>query len=197
MRSASTHHRKVPGFLSSWLQDQQLATEKSTFQGRATYRHTIYFASASQIDRYIFQLQYMKALFLGLKSQKAYMGLRELHSFPSPTTAVSRNNHCSSFSVNLGQGLGKSIQLLLFVCLFVGPHKYEPAQTPSGPPPCKAVFNCLKSLFTSDTVLAHPNESRQFLVQVNASDVAMGAVLLQQGEDGCLRPCVYLSKKKQ
>lgn len=62
-------------------------------------------------------------------------------------------------------------------------------------PKCTEAFNHLKSLFTSDSVLAHPDETCQFIVQVDASDVAMGAVLLQQNGNKQLHPCAYLSKK--
>lgn len=53
-------------------------------------------------------------------------------------------------------------------------------------------FNKLKELFTSELVLAHLDESYLFVVQVDASDVAMGAVLLQVDAANQLRPCTYL-----
>lgn len=59
---------------------------------------------------------------------------------------------------------------------------------------CAVPFTRLKELFTSEPVLAHLDEVRQFIVKVNASDVAMGAVLLQMGDGNQLWPCVYLSK---
>ncbi|XP_077166890.1 uncharacterized protein LOC143823989 [Paroedura picta] len=62
-------------------------------------------------------------------------------------------------------------------------------------PPCQNAFDKLKLLFTSEPVLAHADPSKQFTVQVDSSDVAMGAVILQEGEDGKLHPLAYLSKK--
>lgn len=62
-------------------------------------------------------------------------------------------------------------------------------------PECTDAFNRLKALFISDSVLAHPDERRQLIVQVDASDVAMGAILLQQNDVKQLQPCAFLSKK--
>lgn len=41
----------------------------------------------------------------------------------------------------------------------------------------------------------HPDERLTFIIQVDASDVAMVAVMLQEGKDGQLHPCAYVSKK--
>lgn len=63
------------------------------------------------------------------------------------------------------------------------------------PPACDMAFPHLKTLFTSEPSLTHPDESQKFTVQVDTSDVGMGTVLLQQGEDSQLHPCAYFSKK--
>ncbi|XP_077158510.1 uncharacterized protein LOC143820028 [Paroedura picta] len=60
---------------------------------------------------------------------------------------------------------------------------------------CTQAFERLKHLFTSEPILAHPEIDKPFVVQVDASNEAVGGVLLQRGEGGKLRPCAYLSRK--
>ncbi|KAJ0039408.1 hypothetical protein NL108_016223 [Boleophthalmus pectinirostris] len=59
---------------------------------------------------------------------------------------------------------------------------------------CEKAFNTLKSLLCSSPVLRSPDFSRRFLVQVDASEVGLGAVLAQ-GESGAEQPILYLSRK--
>lgn len=55
-------------------------------------------------------------------------------------------------------------------------------------------LNLLKRRFTSAPVLLVPDPSLQFVVEVDASDVGVGAVLSQRSErDGRLHPCAFLS----
>ncbi|KAK7913158.1 hypothetical protein WMY93_013369 [Mugilogobius chulae] len=57
-------------------------------------------------------------------------------------------------------------------------------------------FQKLKNLFTSAPVLTLPQPSQQFVVEVDASDVGIGAVLSQRSvKDNMLHPCAFLSKK--
>lgn len=54
------------------------------------------------------------------------------------------------------------------------------------------VFDYLKKLFTSAPILITPDPKRQFIVEVDASDVAVGAVLLQRSPlDGKVHPCAF------
>ena len=54
----------------------------------------------------------------------------------------------------------------------------------------------LKALFTSAPVLAHPNPSVAFIVEVDSSEAGIGAVLSQcSGMPPKLRPCAFFSKK--
>lgn len=51
-------------------------------------------------------------------------------------------------------------------------------------------FDNLKGLFFSVLVLIQPDPSHQFIVEVDASDSGVGAVLSQKEEDlGKLKPC--------
>uniref|UniRef100_A0A3B3HCI3 Gypsy retrotransposon integrase-like protein 1 n=1 Tax=Oryzias latipes TaxID=8090 RepID=A0A3B3HCI3_ORYLA len=56
-------------------------------------------------------------------------------------------------------------------------------------------FNHLKDLFTTAPVLAHADPTRQFVVEVDASDTGVGAVLSQRTDDGKLHPCAFFSRK--
>lgn len=60
---------------------------------------------------------------------------------------------------------------------------------------CQKAFDILKSRFAQEPVLQHPNQNKPFVVQMDASNVAVGAVLLQPNEHGDLQPCAYISKK--
>ena len=61
---------------------------------------------------------------------------------------------------------------------------------------CQAAFDKVKSLLSSEPVLHTPDFSRQFELQVDASDKGCGAVLLQLDPDSnILHPVAYYSKK--
>ena len=56
-------------------------------------------------------------------------------------------------------------------------------------------FDQLKRALTEAPVLAHPDPYRQWIVQTDASGVAMGAVLSQRQDDGTIRPVAFYSHK--
>lgn len=52
----------------------------------------------------------------------------------------------------------------------------------------KATFSHVKVLFTTALVLSHPDPAQQFVVEVDASDMGVRAILLQRStSDGKLR----------
>ena len=55
-------------------------------------------------------------------------------------------------------------------------------------------FRQLKAALSSKPVLRLPDWNRQFIVRTDASDIGLGAVLLQEREDGIF-PILYFSKK--
>jgi len=52
----------------------------------------------------------------------------------------------------------------------------------------------LKKRFMQELVLAVLDSDKKMRMEVDASDYAMGGVLLMEGEDGLWRPVVFLSK---
>lgn len=63
-------------------------------------------------------------------------------------------------------------------------------------PEAEAAFHTLKQRFTSAPVLLQPDPSRQFIVEVDASDLGVGAVLSQRSPvDHKLHPCAFFSRR--
>lgn len=60
---------------------------------------------------------------------------------------------------------------------------------------CQQAFENVKALLCSSPVLAAPRFDRPFQLQVDASQVGAGAVLLQEGDDGVVRPVSFFSRK--
>lgn len=57
-------------------------------------------------------------------------------------------------------------------------------------------FTRLKTLFTTAPVLRNPDPTRQFIVEVDASETGVGAVLSQRFDpDGRLYPCAFFSRR--
>lgn len=60
---------------------------------------------------------------------------------------------------------------------------------------CQESFGKLKSILISEPVLMAPNFEKQFKLFVDASDMGMGAVLLQEDCSGEDHPVCYYSRK--
>lgn len=62
--------------------------------------------------------------------------------------------------------------------------------------PAQSAFDILKRLFSTAPILVTPNPERQFIVDVDASDVAVGAILSQRSpQDERVHPCAYFSRR--
>ncbi len=59
----------------------------------------------------------------------------------------------------------------------------------------ETAFLELKNCFTSAPVLSIPDPELPFIVEVDASDVGIGAVLSQRGKNDRLHPCAFLSHR--
>ena len=63
-------------------------------------------------------------------------------------------------------------------------------------PKAEEAFGALKGLFTTAPVLIFPDPGRQFIVEVDASDTGIGAVLSQRvKEDPQVHPVAFLSRR--
>lgn len=60
---------------------------------------------------------------------------------------------------------------------------------------CQQAFENIKSLMCSSPVLIAPQFDKTFMLQVDASQVGAGAVLLQEDDQGMVRPVSFFSKK--
>ncbi|QRW12162.1 Retrotransposable element Tf2 protein [Ceratobasidium sp. AG-Ba] len=59
---------------------------------------------------------------------------------------------------------------------------------------CQKAFEEIKKRVSQDPVLIHPDPNKPFILETDASGIAIGAILSQRGEDGYLHPVAYLSK---
>ena len=57
----------------------------------------------------------------------------------------------------------------------------------------KGAFNALKAAFTKAPVLQYPDQDREFQLETDASEFAIGGVLSVKGDDGDFRPVAYMS----
>ncbi|KAK7926171.1 hypothetical protein WMY93_008481 [Mugilogobius chulae] len=63
-------------------------------------------------------------------------------------------------------------------------------------PQAQQAFQRLKTCFTTAPILAMPDTTRQFIVEVDASEVGVGGVLSQRSPvDNKVHPCAFLSRK--
>lgn len=60
---------------------------------------------------------------------------------------------------------------------------------------CKQAFQQLKDALSRDVILPHPDLDKPFVLETDASDAALGAVLYQLDSDGRLRPLAFHSRK--
>ena len=60
-------------------------------------------------------------------------------------------------------------------------------------PQCQA-FETLKQCVTTEPILTHPDPTKQYTLEVDASGFALGAVLSQRGSDGKFHPISYYSR---
>ncbi|QRW10167.1 Transposon Tf2-7 polyprotein [Ceratobasidium sp. AG-Ba] len=59
---------------------------------------------------------------------------------------------------------------------------------------CQQAFEEIKKRVSQNPVLIHPDPDKPFILETDASGIAIGAILSQRGEDGYLHPVAYLSK---
>ena len=60
---------------------------------------------------------------------------------------------------------------------------------------CQGSFDTLKAKMASAPILVFPGWDKEFHVHVNASSIALGVILAQQGEGDLDHPIAYSSRK--
>ena len=60
---------------------------------------------------------------------------------------------------------------------------------------CQKAFDKIKSILSSEPVIALPDFGKQFVLRTDASSRGLGAALLQIGSDGEMHPVLYASRK--
>lgn len=60
---------------------------------------------------------------------------------------------------------------------------------------CQWAFEALKALFAKESVLQHPDLEQPFVIEADASDVAVGTILPQTNAQGQFLACAYTSRK--
>ena len=61
-------------------------------------------------------------------------------------------------------------------------------------PACQEAFNCLQQKLIESPTLVHPDFSKDFVLETDASICGLGAVLSQLQEDSCFHPISYASR---
>lgn len=60
---------------------------------------------------------------------------------------------------------------------------------------CDLAFNNLKKSFSNGNMLIHPSDDKPFILETDASDFALGAVLYQRNDDDILQPVGFYSRQ--
>ena len=60
---------------------------------------------------------------------------------------------------------------------------------------CDRAYNTLKEALCQSPILCSPDFDKEFVLQTDASDIGVGAVLSQMDEDGKDRPVAHFSRK--
>uniref|UniRef100_A0A0W0G7C8 Reverse transcriptase RNase H-like domain-containing protein n=1 Tax=Moniliophthora roreri TaxID=221103 RepID=A0A0W0G7C8_MONRR len=138
------------------------------------------------------EFKVMKTLFLGMVITPGHISMDEtklagIKDWEAPKTV---------------KGVRSFLGFANFYCKFIGKYvelarplhelmkkdtKFEWTKTRD------VAFNVLKAKFLQRPILQMPNDEKPFIIEADASKWATGAVLKQQGPDGDLHPCGYIS----
>ena len=121
---------------------------------------------------------------IGVDSNK----INSITSWPAPTTVKSLQsflgfaNFYRMFIANYSDIIAPMLSLLKKDTKF------------NWNPDCQEAFENLQSQFSSAPILRHPDTSKPFIVEADASDFAIGGIL-SQDIDGKIHPIAYYSRK--
>lgn len=115
--------------------------------------------------------------------------VRAIDSFPVPTTKKELMRFLGMIGYYRGFCANFSTVVAPLTDLLKANNKFEWS------PSCQGAFMNAKLLLSTAPVLVAPRWDRAFQIQVDASQVGAGAVLLQKDDNGVDRPVSYFSKK--
>ncbi len=121
--------------------------------------------------------------------QPVHAKVTAIKVYPTPSTKkelmrfLGMAGYYRSFCANFSSVVAPLTNLLKADAKFIWSHE------------CQKAFEKVKELLASEPVLAAPRLGEPFQLQVDASNVGAGAVLMQPGVDGVARPVGFFSKK--
>ncbi|GFH50558.1 hypothetical protein CTEN210_07034 [Chaetoceros tenuissimus] len=59
----------------------------------------------------------------------------------------------------------------------------------------ETAFNEIKKIIAEETLLAYPDFSKRFIIHLDASDYQLGAAIMQEDDQGLLRPLAFYTRK--
>ncbi|QRW04573.1 Retrotransposable element Tf2 protein [Ceratobasidium sp. AG-Ba] len=92
------------------------------------------------------------------------------------------------------EGISMEEEKIKAIMEWGAPRKIKEVQAFLGFPGMPTSFEEIKKRVSQDPVLIHPDPNKPFILETDASGIAIGAILSQRGEDGYLHPVAYLSK---
>ena len=117
--------------------------------------------------------------------------VQSVKDFPEPRTKkevfsfLGLSGWCRDFVRNFAKEAFELTQMLKKAA----PERFDSLTTAQ-----RTAFSRLKSLITTSPALRQPDMSKPFQIEVDASKMGFGAVLLQEESDGQLAPCGYFSR---
>ncbi len=123
----------------------------------------------------------------GIFMDKSKVETIQCWATPSSVKDIQRFLGFANFYRRFIKGYSKIAALLITLTCKDKPFSWNPT--------AQAAFDTLKMAFTSAPILIHPDLTRPFIVETDASDFALGAILSQFGIDGLLHLVAFYSRK--
>ena len=134
------------------------------------------------------EVEFLGAIISAGKISMDPVKLKAIHEWPAPTTVKQTQSFLGfgNFYRRFIRDYSTIVRPLTELTKKDKPWEWTTA--------CQHAFDELKNRFTKEPILKIPNPHEPFQLECDASGVATGAVLRQQGSDGIWHPCAYLSK---
>jgi hypothetical protein len=123
----------------------------------------------------------------GIFMDKSKVETIQCWATPSSVKDVQRFLGFADFYRRFIKGYSKIATLLITLTCKDKPFSWNPTT--------QAAFDTLQMAFTSAPILIHPDPAKPFIVETDALDFALGAILSQFGIDGLLHPIAFYSWK--